>query len=171
MSKLGSISFAIHYEKRSYALLWERQLLTMTTKTQCLSDADSVELQVVDEFLCVVSVRPLVVARALKRPCVRSECADVPRPCPFVGCFWNTYLDLQEDGSLVINWAQREPDEMEAWGSCVLDIADGGGIPDENLMLVLGLTAKEVSSICEGALRKLRHYGVADRLGVFKSTT
>lgn len=143
----------------------------MTTKTCCPSDVASIELQVVDELRGLVSVRPIFLAKELKRPCVRADCADVPRPCPFVSCFWNTYLDLQEDGALVVNWAQCEPEEMEPWGSCVLDIADDGGISDENLMIVLGLTAKEVSSIYEIAMRKLRHYAVADRLGVFRSTT
>lgn len=60
---------------------------------------------------------------------------------------------------------------MDAWCSCVLDIADDGGISDENMTRVLGLTSKEVSALCEGALRKLRHYGVSDILGVFRQTT
>lgn len=140
----------------------------MQMTRRLLDDADFVERQVVDELRSIISVRPVLLVRELKRPRTRSECAQIPRPCPFVSCQWNTYLDLLEDGTMVINWGRCEPEAMEAWGSCVLDIADDGGISDEIMARVLGLTVKEVGALCEGALRKLRHYGVADVLGVFR---
>lgn len=137
-------------------------------KRRLLGDVDFVERQVVDEFRGFISVRPVLLRREFRRPRTRSECAQIPRPCPFVSCVWNTYLDLLDDGTVVLNWGRCEPDAMEAWGSCVLDIADDGGISDEAMARVLGLTVKEAGALCDGALRKLRHYGVADVLSVFR---
>jgi DNA-directed RNA polymerase sigma subunit (sigma70/sigma32) len=57
---------------------------------------------------------------------------------------------------------------MAQWGSCVLDIADDGGISDGAIGQVLGLTEKEVNDLCENALKKLRHYDVADSLRDFR---
>jgi hypothetical protein len=36
------------------------------------------------------------------RPKTRADCADVPRPCPFVSCRWNLYLDVDNRGVVTI---------------------------------------------------------------------
>lgn len=136
-------------------------------RTKDLANATVVQLVIADDER-LFSVRPFLAAKPVVRPITRKDCANVPRPCPYVSCRWNTYLDLLDDGTLVLNWGRLEPDQVPAWGSCVLDIADDGGISEETLMQVLGLSASEVSEVYEGALRKLRHYDVADILGVFK---
>lgn len=164
----GFTSFATLYAGPRYFTLWEMQTTKMAMRCR-FADVDFVEQQVVDDSLRIISVRPISLRSHLKRPTTRAECTSVPRPCPFVSCRWNTYLDLLDDGSLVINWGRCEPGAMDAWGSCVLDIADDGGISDELMARVLGITPKDVSALCEGALRKLRHYSVADSLGVFRS--
>lgn len=56
----------------------------------------------------------------LVRPKTRGECADVPRPCPFVSCRYHLYLDIVR--GQVIPSTDKEPDEMEH--SCSLDEAD-----------------------------------------------
>lgn len=57
------------------------------------------------------------------RPVHRSQCADVPRPCPFVSCRHHLYLDVNpETGAITLNFPGLDPGEMEE--SCSLDVAD-----------------------------------------------
>lgn len=66
------------------------------------------------------------------RPKCRADCRDNGlRPCPFVSCRHNLYLDVCEDGAIELTRPELEPGEMEY--SCVLDLVDG---------LVGGLDAK-----------------------------
>lgn len=61
------------------------------------------------------------------RPETRADCDMVPRPCPFVGCRHNLFLDISErTGSIKLNFPHLEPHEMQY--SCALDVADMGGI-------------------------------------------
>lgn len=55
------------------------------------------------------------------RPETRGECEKGIRPCPFVSCKYNLYLDVDFD-SLRLNFPDLEPEEMIE--SCALDIAD-----------------------------------------------
>ena len=61
------------------------------------------------------------------RPRTRAECADAPRPCPFVGCRHHLYLDELKGGGLRFNFPELSgPEEMDPERSCVLDIAESG---------------------------------------------
>src|SRR5208337_2271584 len=47
------------------------------------------------------------------RPATRADCSAVPRPCPFVSCRHNLYLDVSKDtGSILLNFPSAEPEEM-----------------------------------------------------------
>jgi hypothetical protein len=57
------------------------------------------------------------------RPKTRADCANVSRPCPYVGCRHHLYIDVDErSGSIRINYPDKEPWELKE--SCSLDIAD-----------------------------------------------
>jgi hypothetical protein len=43
----------------------------------------------------------------LKRPVTRADCANVPRPCPFLSCRCNLLADVLEDGSIALNFSSR----------------------------------------------------------------
>lgn len=59
----------------------------------------------------------------LPRPLRRSDCLKIPRPCPFVSCHHNLYLDVNPyNGSIKLNFPHLEPGEMGE--SCSLDVAD-----------------------------------------------
>jgi hypothetical protein len=58
-----------------------------------------------------------------RRPRTREDCAGQPRPCPWVSCRYNLYLDVSGK-SIKFNFPDREPHEMPATGSCALDVAD-----------------------------------------------
>ncbi|MDP2642899.1 MAG: sigma factor-like helix-turn-helix DNA-binding protein, partial [Candidatus Peregrinibacteria bacterium] len=78
-----------------------------------------------DEYLIALGEYEAELAEAeTMRPRKRGDCAEVPRPCPFVGCAHNTYLDVTSAGSIVFNHPEVEPDEVEPGRSCVLDIID-----------------------------------------------
>lgn len=90
------------------------------------------------------------------RPKTRGDCAQVMRPCPFVGCRYNLAVDVSEIGSLI--W--RQGDE---WGgmalaqdNCALDIAAESGSTLEDIARRLGVTRERVRQEETVALAKLQ---------------
>lgn len=71
------------------------------------------------------------------RPTTRADCTNVPRPCPYVSCRYNTYLDVKHNGNIAINY-ECEPWDVPSEQSCVLDMAE---IYED------GLTLREVSDV------------------------
>lgn len=93
----------------------------------------------------------------LTRPRTRAECADVPRPCPFVSCSHNLYLDVTVTSrNIKFNFPDREPSEMSPDASCALDVADDGGATLEDVGQFMNLTRERVRQLEERALKKLR---------------
>lgn len=91
----------------------------------------------------------------LKRPVTRADCANVPRPCPWVGCRHTLYLDVSEAGSIHFPHADREPWEMPPSESCSLDVAERGGLTLEEVGDVLNVTRERVRQL---EFKSLRHY-------------
>lgn len=90
---------------------------------------------------------------AIERPAMRADCIDVPRPCPFVSCKWNLYLDVSpQTGAIKLNFPDVEPDEMVE--SCALDVADRGGTTLEESADLLNLTRERIRQIESRALTK-----------------
>ncbi len=87
-------------------------------------------------------------------PLTRAGCADLPRPCPHVGCRHHLYLDVQAGGNLRLAFAEKEPEELEY--SCSLDIADGGARILDEMAGVLGVTRERTRQIFERAVKKMR---------------
>jgi hypothetical protein len=59
------------------------------------------------------------------RPRVREDCAEIPRPCPYVGCRHHMYLDVDNRaGTIRFNYPDKEPWELNPDESCSLDIVD-----------------------------------------------
>lgn len=57
---------------------------------------------------------------AIPRPKVRGDCAKGPRPCPWVGCKYHLYLDVNEEtGSIKFNFPDKNPWELDE--TCSLD--------------------------------------------------
>lgn len=94
------------------------------------------------------------------RPRCREQCATSPRPCPFVSCKWNLYLDVTPAGGIKLNFPDLEPDELGA--SCALDIADAGGITLERVGEVMNLTRERIRQLEVEILEKMA------RLQLFK---
>jgi hypothetical protein len=60
------------------------------------------------------------------KPKTRAECAEGPRPCPYVSCKHHLFIDVSpRTGAIKLNFPDLEPDELRQ--SCSLDVADRGG--------------------------------------------
>jgi hypothetical protein len=88
------------------------------------------------------------------RPAFRVDCAEGPRPCPFVSCKYHLYLDVSpRTGSIKVNF----PD-LEVWDmpfSCALDVADAGGATLEDVGSIMNLTRERIRQLEVKALSRL----------------
>jgi hypothetical protein len=90
----------------------------------------------------------------IERPRTRGECADGPRPCPFVACRHHLYLDVSPTtGTIKLNFPEREVWELTE--TCALDIADAGAQPLERASALLNVTRERIRQIEAVALVKL----------------
>jgi hypothetical protein len=88
------------------------------------------------------------------KPRTRAECAEGPRPCPFVSCKHHLYIDVSpRTGAIKLNF----PD-IEVWDmgeSCALDVADRGGTTLEDVGAIMNLTRERIRQVEVKALAKL----------------
>lgn len=91
---------------------------------------------------------------AAERPKVRGDCASSPRPCPFVTCRFNTYLEVTEQGGIKLNWPNHEIDALPS--TCALDIAERGPHTLEQVGEVMNVTRERLRQIEARAMRKLQ---------------
>src|SRR3954468_11246259 len=72
------------------------------------------------------------------RPKLRADCATGPRPCPYVSCKFNLYVDVNpRTGSVKMNFPDKEL--WEIGDTCALDVADRGGITLEEVGAIMNL--------------------------------
>ncbi len=87
------------------------------------------------------------------RPRLRSQCVDGPRPCPWVSCRYNLFLDIRSDGILRFNFPEKEPHEV--FQSCALDLAEDGLRTLEQVALLMGMSKERARQIEEVAFSKI----------------
>jgi len=101
-----------------------------------------------------------------ERPRTRGDCAQVPRPCPYVACKYSLYLDVSSTGSIILNFPHLEPGQMPAERSCALDLAERGPMTLEYIAVVTNLTRERIRQVELKALtRRGRPAAVALGLG------
>jgi len=94
------------------------------------------------------------------RPRTRGECGSVPRPCPYVGCKHNLYLEAHpRTGNLTYLNPSLAPEEVPPEKSCVLDVADTNpdGMSYDDIADVIGVSRERVRQLLEiagSAMRK-----------------
>jgi hypothetical protein len=89
-----------------------------------------------------------------EKPRTRAECAEGPRPCPYVSCKYHLFIDVSaRTGAIKLNF----PD-LEVWDlgeSCALDVADRGGTTLEDVGAIMNLTRERIRQVEVKALAKL----------------
>ncbi len=89
------------------------------------------------------------------RPKSRADCVSSPRPCVFVSCKYNLYLDVNpETGSIKLNFPDKEIFELEY--TCALDVAEKGGITLEEVGEIMNLTRERIRQVETRGLEKVR---------------
>ena len=89
------------------------------------------------------------------RPKTRADCINSPRPCMFVSCKHNLYLDVNpETGSIKLNFPDKEIWELPY--TCALDVAEKGGITLEEVGEIMNLTRERIRQVETRGLLKLR---------------
>ncbi len=96
------------------------------------------------------------------RPKSYGDCANLPRPCPFVGCKYHLFLDEGHAGNLKTQ--NRELGELPS--TCALDVAAEGGKTRKEVSAMLGVLPERIRQIEEGALTRLMRY--VNRKDLFK---
>ncbi|MFO0570307.1 MAG: sigma factor-like helix-turn-helix DNA-binding protein [Polyangiaceae bacterium] len=88
------------------------------------------------------------------KPRSRAECAEGPRPCPFVSCKHHLYIDVSpRTGAIKLNFPDLEVWELNE--SCALDVADRGGTTLEDVGAIMNLTRERIRQVEVKALAKL----------------
>jgi hypothetical protein len=90
------------------------------------------------------------------RPRSRADCINSPRPCVFVSCKYNLYLDVNpETGSIKLNFPDKEIWEIDY--TCALDVSEKGGITLEEVGEIMNLTRERIRQVETRGLEKVRH--------------
>ena len=110
-----------------------------------------------------LSRRDLEIGRALypadelddvARPRTRGDCAEGPRPCPFVACVHHLYLDVSaRTGAIKLNFPDLEPDQLVE--SCSLDVAGRFGASLEEVGTAMNLTRERIRQMEVRGLAKI----------------
>lgn len=90
------------------------------------------------------------------RPRTRADCAQVPRPCPYVGCRYNTTLDITQSGG--IRWRQKDnwEDAFDGRDNCSLDVAARGPQNLQEIADITGVCRERVRQELDVALAKIK---------------
>lgn len=113
------------------------------------------------------------------RPASRIDCAGSDRPCLYVACRYNLFLDVTDNGTIKFSHGPDVEPEDVIGDSCALDVADRGGETLEEIGRSLGLTRERIRQIAKDALLSLRiglerigvdEYRPADRLSWSEQT-
>lgn len=91
-----------------------------------------------------------------ERPRTRGDCANVPRPCPFVGCKHNNFLEVRHDKLIFPHGPLVEADEVPAETSCSLDVADRGEHTLEQVSTIFRLTRERARQIEAKGMKRFR---------------
>jgi hypothetical protein len=95
----------------------------------------------------------------VERPRTREDCRGGLRPCPFVSCRFNNYLNVTKHGYIALTWEGLEPDEVAPELSCAEDLADRARRGDpptlEEVGRALGISRERARQLEEIALARL----------------
>lgn len=83
---------------------------------------------------------------AIPRPRTRGDCVDQPRPCPWVGCRYHLYLDINpHTGSVKFRFPDLDPWDLEE--TCALDLAERGPMILDDIGKKMNLNRERIRQI------------------------
>jgi hypothetical protein len=88
------------------------------------------------------------------RPKTRGECADGPRPCPWVSCRHHLAYEISPAGGLKEKFPGLELEDMPE--TCSLDVADSGPAALDSVGYLMNVTQERVRQIEAAALDSFR---------------
>lgn len=97
-------------------------------------------------------------ATPAERPRTRAECASmrIPgEPCPWVSCRWHVYLEVH-GRDIRFRMPHLAPWDLPANASCVLDIAERGGVTLEEIGQIMNCTRERARQIEFSGLATVR---------------
>jgi hypothetical protein len=86
-------------------------------------------------------------------PATRDDCKAGPRPCPWVRCKFHLYLVVEPPA---IRYLHPQKDPWELKETCVLDVADRGGLTLEESGEIMNCTRERVRQFEVSGLKKLK---------------
>lgn len=89
------------------------------------------------------------------RPKTRGECADLPRPCPFVGCRYHLFLTVTQTGSIQLPHGDDVGVLKKMPQTCALDVADEGPMELRQVARALDLTLEGTLLVVNSAYARL----------------
>jgi len=97
------------------------------------------------------------IATCDERPRRRSECAEGPRPCPWITCRHHLAFDIDpKSGALKLNHPGLEPWEIPE--TCSLDVADRGETGVLELATLLNVSRTRIDQILILGMRSMRRH-------------
>lgn len=90
------------------------------------------------------------------RPKTRLDCFKVPRPCPYVTCRYNLFLEVCQNGSLRLPHGEHEDAVLKQKRSCALDLAEDGPRTLDDVGRAQSLNRERVRQIEAIAVAKVR---------------
>jgi hypothetical protein len=98
---------------------------------------------------------------AHEKPKTFGECRwrglGTEKPCPYISCAHHLYLDVdEENGSITVNWPDREPTEIPE--TCELAVAEkhDGGMTLDAVAAVMNLTRERIRQYESRCVAKLK---------------
>lgn len=102
-----------------------------------------------------------------QRPATRGECADMPRPCPFLSCKW--HLAHEAIGADVDDDDLAEAIANETGHTCALDVAEEGPKTERWVAELMGLSHQRVHQLSRDAKSHAREGDSGDGLDLLRS--
>lgn len=88
-----------------------------------------------------------------EKPKVRADCVDGFRPCPWVSCRYNLYLEVNSIGRIRVTFPRKEIDEIPE--TCALDVAEKGEKTLDEVGAILNLTHERIRQVEVRGLSKI----------------
>lgn len=127
-----------------------RDVLRSRRKRKVRARTINVQRSTLEERARLRALNPEVV---YERPGTWQECRGGQRPCPYVACAHNLYLDVGESGNIKINFPDLELHELPE--TCSLEVAERGSSTLEQVADLMNITRERVRQVEVIALSKL----------------